>query len=617
MGINGGSLASGLHLPGRPQNMTARMAAALDLAAYRDPLIVLTTAAVLVPLASRLKISPVLGFLAAGILLGPTTLDAVFGGGHALEAITISSPDAVAAVAEIGIVFLLFLIALELSFERLTLMRRAVFGMGTAQVMLCGTVLAGLMAGMGFSTPVALVTGLALSLSSTAIIVEMLARQKRLSSGAGRASFAILLLQDLALVPLLLLVGVITASPGGGVDWTGMVSTLAIGVIAVSLIVIGGRLLLRPLFGLVVSTGSPDLFIAAAVLVALGTGVATAAAGLSMALGAFIAGLLLAETEYRKAIEATIEPFKSLLLGVFFFSVGMKINLAGVFAAPIPILGALAAMILIKAAIIAPLIRLFGFSSWSAVHAALLLAPAGEFAFVIIGLANEARLIDAAMTGQAFSVVALSMALIPLLDAIGKRIAERLRPVTPIAPEALTAPPDDSAIRSLIVGGGRVGQVVSEMLDRHKVAHLLIDRDPALVARLRRAGREGYYGDASNALFLERCGIKTALAVIITTDTSADIDSIIRTVRQGRPDIPIISRARDAKHAAALYALGVTDAVPETVEASLQLAEAALMDIGVPAGLVIASVHEQRDIFRAELKGRALRAKRDAGGSAA
>jgi monovalent cation:H+ antiporter-2, CPA2 family len=583
------------------------MATGLDLAAYKDTLIVLTTAAVLVPLASRLKISPVITFIVAGILLGPTTLASLTGTLPFIANITISSPDAVAAVAEIGIVFLLFLIALELSFERLSIMRRAVFGMGSLQLLLCGIVMAGLLRLYGLSAPVSLIIGLAISLSSTAIIIEMLARQKRLATGAGRASFSILLLQDLALVPLLLLVGVLTQTRGDGMDWTGMLTTLAIGIVAVTLIVIGGRLLLRPLFRLVVSTGSPDLFIAAAIFVALGTGVATAAAGLSMALGAFISGLLLAETEYRKAIEAVIEPFKTLLLGVFFFSVGMKIDLTVVAGSPVTIIVAIAIMILVKAILVAPLIRLFGFSNWSALHAALLLAPAGEFAFVIIGLGNAAGLIDGQLAALTFTVIALSMALLPAMDALGKRISARLRPATPLPPEATLNPPDDVKSRALVVGGGRVGQLVSDMLGRHDVPHFLIERDPDLVARLRRLGKEAYFGDAANASFLQRCGIMDAAALIITTDTNSDIESIVGTARAARSDIAIISRARDANHATKLYGLGVTDAVPETVEASLQLSEATLMGLGIAAGRVIASIHEQRDVYRSELKGRGLK----------
>jgi monovalent cation:H+ antiporter-2, CPA2 family len=585
------------------------MAIGLDLATYKDTLIVLTTAAVLVPLASRLKISPVITFITAGILLGPTTLAGLTDRLPFIANMTISSPDAVAAVAEIGIVFLLFLIALELSFERLTIMRRAVFGMGSLQLLLCGIAMASLLRLYGLSGPVSIVIGLAVSLSSTAIIIEMLARQKRLSTGAGRASFSILLLQDLALVPLLLLVGVLTQTPDQGVDWTGMFSTLAIGIIAVTLIVIGGRLLLRPLFRLVVSTGSPDLFIAAAIFVALGTGVATAAAGLSMALGAFIAGLLLAETEYRKAIEAVIEPFKSLLLGVFFFSVGMKIDLTVVAGSPITILLAILVMSAVKVAITAPLIKLFGFSNWSALHAALVLAPAGEFAFVIIGLGNAAGLVDGTLTALAFTVIALSMALLPALDALGKRVSARLRPLVPLPAEVSLKPPEDDVPRALVVGAGRVGQLVSDMLERHAVPHFLIERDPDLVARLRRMGKDAYFGDASNAIFLQRCGIAEAPALIITTDTSSDIESIVATARAARPDLAIISRARDAHHATKLYGLGVTDAVPETVEASLQLSEAALMGLGIAAGRVIASIHEQRDIYRNELKGRGLKSK--------
>lgn len=576
--------------------------AAVDIATYKDSLLVLATAAVVVPIVHRFRVSPILGFLAAGMLLGPHLLGALVPALPPLRYVTIDSPDAVGAVAEIGIVFLLFLIGLELSFERLTLMKRLVFGMGALQLVISGLCLVALGLLAGLPGPAAIVLGAALSLSSTAIVIEMLARQKRLSSATGRASFSILLFQDLAFVPIILLVGIL-ATGNAASPLLSIAAALAQGAFALLALIWVGRLVLRPLFRLVASTDSPDLFIAAAVLVALGTGVATAAAGMSMALGAFVAGLLLAETEYRRAIETIIEPFKSLLLGVFFFSVGMKIDPGLLLQRPGALLGVVAGVLLVKALTIAPLVRGFGFTPGTAIKCGLLLAPGGEFAFVIITQAMAGGVVDAATGTLVLTATALTMALTPGLDGLGRRIDKRLQPARVLPEEANVPPPDDHVPRAIVVGGGRVGRLVADMLTRHGVRHLMVDRDPQLVARLRREGRDAFYGDASQLPFLQRCHLDEATALIITIDTQAGIDAIVTVARQERPDLVIIARARDAAHATQLYRLGVTDAVPETIEASLQLSEAALVGLGVPTGLVIASIHEQRDVFRAALQG--------------
>jgi len=341
--------------------------------------------------------------------------------------------------------------------------------------------------------------------------------------------------------------------------------------------------------------------------VAVGSGLLSAAAGLSMTLGAFLAGLLLSETEYRKAIEATIEPFKGLLLGVFFFSVGMTLDVGWVAHNLLAVLAATASLLAVKGAIVLGLARAFGISWRSAIESAFLLGPGGEFAFIAIGLAVTWGVVAPAIGTFAIVITTLTMVLIPIVDRVGRTVARRLVPALPPDPEALVAPPADIEARALVIGHGRVGELVSDMLLRHKVPHLVTERDAKLVATWRKRGHPIYFGDAKNPEFLKRCGIADVAAVIITIHQQDEIDELVTVIRSIRQNVVIVARARDAKHASHLYQLGVTDAVPETIEASLQLSEATLVGLGLPAGPVIASIHEKRDEFRAVLQAAAGR----------
>jgi monovalent cation:H+ antiporter-2, CPA2 family len=576
------------------------MASALDMAAYKDGLIVLTTAAVIVPLVNRLKFSPILGFLAAGIVLGPKGLGALTTQFPYLDFVTVTGEKQITAIAELGIVFLLFLIGLELSPQRLLTMRRLVFGLGGLQILVSTAALGAILIQWGLSPGPAVIIGASLSLSSTAIVVELLSRSGRISTTTGRASFAVLIAQDIAVVPLLFLVGVVGGEHNGPL-WLALGLALGEGILAIVAIVIVGRVVLKPLFRLVAAPDNPEFFIAATILVAVGTGVASAIAGLSMALGAFVAGLVLAETEYRRAIEVAIEPFKSLLLGVFFFSVGMSIDPSAIWHSPLLIIAGLCILIVVKAFIAFILARLFKISIASSLEAAFLLAPGGEFAFIVIAMALDVQLVKRDVAELLLTIVAVSMAALPFLAIAGRHMAKNFVRAA-LSPEALTKPPSDLMRRAIVVGHGRVGQVVCDMLDRHKVPYLATDRDAGLVTLWRQRGRDVFYGDASNPLFLKSCGIDQASAVIITIHVSSKVRDIVKATRALRDDIIIVARARDAAHARELYAAGVTDAVPETIEASLQLSEAALVDLGVPTGFVIASVHEKRDEFRHELQ---------------
>jgi CPA2 family monovalent cation:H+ antiporter-2 len=579
------------------------VAAALDPSTYKEIVLVLGTAAIVVPAFMRLGVSPVFGYLIAGALLGPDGLGRLGAAVPWLQAITVTDRAQIAHLAEAGIVFLLFMIGLELTIQRLLTMRRLVFGLGAAQVGLAGGLMT--IAGLWFGLePVAaLIIGFSLALSSTAIVVQLLADQKRMGSATGRASFAVLLFQDIAVVPLLVLIGVLTSGIGGSL--LGGLGFAAIkAAIAVAAIIGIGRYLLRPLFRMVAKTGNSEFFMAASLLVVIGTGLVTAASGLSMALGAFVAGLILAETEYRREIEATIEPFKGLLIGVFFFSVGMSLDIAVLLREPLRLLAACVGLLVLKAIVLFVLARVFGIVRHAAAESALLMAPAGEFAFVAVGLAVTGGIIADEAGKSAIAVASITMALTPLLAVAGARVASRLRPVA-AGHTAATAPLPvltDERPKVIVAGYGRVGELVVDMLEEHKVTYVAIDGNPDNVAMGRKRGRNVQFGDASRIDFLERCGLDQATVLVATMDSRLAVEAVAKAARVRRADLTIVARAKDPRHAASLYEAGVTEAVPEAVEASLHISEATLIGAGIPLGFVIASVHERRDRHRAEFQ---------------
>ncbi len=575
------------------------MAGTSEIFVFKDALILLGTAAVVAPVVHRLKISPVLGFLVVGAALGPHGLGRLAEHSRAIDWLTVTGERQISFIADLGIVFLLFFIGLELSLRRLVTMRRLVFGLGGLQAILSAVMISLVGWRLGLPASAAIIIGACLALSSTAIVMELLSGQRRMMSTTGRTSFAILLAQDLAVVPLLFLISALGTHAEGSVT-QGIVLALVEAAIAIAVIALVGRLVLKPLFRLAASTDNPEFFMAATLLIAVGSGVIAAYAGLSMALGAFIAGLLLAETEYRRAVEAMIDPFRGLLLGVFFFSVGMHIDLSFIWHEPRLVIGGFFALMIAKAVLLAPLCRMFGVPWPASVETGLLLAPGGEFAFIGIGLATQNELVDGRIAAAVLAIVSLTMATLPFMSLFARGAAQRLRQVSGEA-AAPQQPPADQVKRVIVVGHGRVGQLVCDLLDEHKIPYLAVDRDAAGVERWRQLGRPVYFGDASNPLFLQRCGVDEATGIIVTIDTSA-VDDVVRAVRARRSDVMIIARAHDAQHARHLYTLDVTDTVPETIEASLQLAESALVGLGVPMGLVIASIHERREQVRNELQ---------------
>jgi CPA2 family monovalent cation:H+ antiporter-2 len=567
-----------------------------ELSLYSDALLFLATAGVVAPLFVRLRISPVLGYVLAGALLGPYGFGRLAGRAPWLDNMLLTDVETIHRLAEFGVVTLMFTIGLELSFERLKSLRRLVFGLGPAQLVIGTALIAGAAMLAGQTPAAALAFGAALSLSSTAMVVPALAEAKLQRGPIGRYAFAVLLFQDLMVAPLLFMVSMLSGGGQGGFAWR-LVLTVAPAALAVGAVILIGRVGLRPLFRSVALTRSPEFFMAACLLVVLGAALIASASGLSMALGAFIAGLLLAETEFRREIEVTIEPFKGLLLGLFFVSVGAELDLSLALAKPALVFGALGAFVALKTVSLFPLALIFGASPAASRDVALALGPGGEFAFVLIGVGVAGGLFEPEIGRIALLAAALSMVTIPFLVRWIGVLAAR-RKASHIPAEARIAPPESQDSRAILVGYGRVGRLIGDMLEVHKIPYIAVDLDANVVAEARAEGKPAYYGDATRAEFLRNCGIETARAVVVTMTAPEKTTEVVELARELRPDVCLVARARDAEHARELYALGVTDAVPETIEASLQLSEAVLVDLGIPMGYVIASIHEKRDEYR-------------------
>ena len=569
------------------------MAVEADPANYKEAVLFLAAAGVVVPLFHRLRVSPVLGFLLAGVAIGPHGFGQLAERWPVFSAFTVQKDEDIAVVAEFGVVFLLFMIGLELSAERLKALRTLVFGLGGLQVLVCGAVVAAAALALGLSPTAALVLGAALALSSTAIVLPVLLARHEADSPVRRSTFAILLLQDLAVAPILVALA-LAARGGDPVD-----GALALGgkALALAAFAVALRLGLQPMLRSSARSRLGELFLAACLLIVLGAALVASLVGLSMALGALVAGLVLAATEFRRAAEAVVEPFRGLLLGLFFVSVGISLDLELAVARPGPVLAAVAALVLGKALLIYALARAFRASPAAALQAALVLAPAGEFAFVILDQAAAARLLPPDVAALALVSATLSMFAIPLLSVLGERLARAID-VEPVAPP----PSRTGAGRGvIIVGYGRVGRLVADMLDRHGIEHVAIDSDVDRVRAERARGAPIWFGDAGRPELLERSGVHGAAGLVVTLDEPGSAERVVALARSLRPDLTIIARARDETHAHRLYECGATDAVPETFEAGLQLAENTLVDVGVPMGLVIASIHEKRDEVRLRL----------------
>jgi monovalent cation:H+ antiporter-2, CPA2 family len=578
------------------------MVGIVDIAAFKEPVIILTAAAIIVPLFHRLKISPVLGFILCGVILGPSGLGAFATSAPWLYAFTIQDKASIATMAEFGIVFLMFAIGLELSLERIKVLRKTVFGLGSAQVGISAlAIFAVCYLALNMSGTASAVVGLALSLSSTAVVMQTLAEQKRLTTPAGRGAFGVLLFQDLAVVPILFAVSML-APDRMGLGIAGFMKSLFVAVLATAAAIVIGRLLLRPVFRQAARTRSPEIFMAACLLVLIATSLGAAAAGLSMTLGAFLAGLLLAETEYRREVETTIQPFKGLLLGVFLVSVGMSVDIYKTLERPLEIGLSVVGLVTLKALIVSFLGPFFGIKRPGATKAGLLLGPGGEFAFVVLALAVSFNVVRQDQADFALLVTAITMCSIPFLarfgiGALAAKVTTSQAPETALAAAALSG----AESHVIVAGYGRVGVVVVDLLEQQGLPYLAVDANIERVRRARKEGRNIYFGDAARAEFLRACGIGHAKALVVTMDGGASVDEVVKAAHLERDDLPIVARARDGDHAVHLYNLGVQEAVPETLEASLQVGEALLVEAGVPMGKILVAIHDKRATMRAAL----------------
>ena len=558
-----------------------------------DALVILGAAGIVIPAFARIRISPVIGFILIGILVGPSGLGGMAGEQPWLNYVTISNPEAIEPFAEFGIILLLFSIGLELSFRRLWGMRRLVFGVGAAELFLSAAVIGFALLSTGESWGGATALGLALALSSTAIVLPLVGTE----SPVGRSALAMLLFEDLAIVPIIFLLGALAPHAASG-GFGGLADTLLLGALVVLAMLVLGRLLLPRLFAQAARTKSPELFLSASLLVVIVASLATAAVGLSPIMGALIAGILIAETDYQSEVEVMTAPFRGLGLGVFLITVGMSVDLALIAADWASILAAVAGVVVVKAVVTAALLRIEGARGAVAAETGVLMASPSETTLVVLGAASAAQLIDAESASFWQIVTAVGLTITPLLAQLGRlagrRVERRADDIPPIAP-------GEAAPAAVVIGFGRVGRLVAEMLATHNRSYVAVDSNVDTVAAAREEGFPIIFGDVSRPELVDRLNLGHASALILTMDNPVLTVRLVTKVRAWCPNLTIVARARDAAHAAELYRAGATDAVPETLESSLQLSEAVLVDLGIAMGPVIASIHEKRAELRKEI----------------
>jgi CPA2 family monovalent cation:H+ antiporter-2 len=563
------------------------MAGEFGTSGFSDALVILGAAGIVIPAFARLRISPVIGFILVGMIVGPSGLGGLTDKFPWLNYLTISNPEAIDPFAELGIILLLFAIGLELSFRRLFAMRRAVFGIGAAELLLGAALIGGPLFLLGQNPSSAAALGFALAMSSTALVLPIAGT----TSPVGKAAFAMLLFEDLALVPLLFLLGSAGIHAASGlleVGWKGAL------VIAGLLVI--GRFLLPSLFAQAARTKSPELFLAVSLLVVILASIATGAVGLSPILGALIAGVLIAETDYRSEVEVVTAPFRGLALGIFLITIGMRIDMRQLAEIWPELVLALVGVLLVKALVTSFLLRMSGSRVGVAAETGLLMASPSETTLILLGAAAATGIIaqDTATFWQAVTAVGLTIT--PLLAMLGRSAARR------VDPQSMDVPTDEGTKgRTIIFGFGRVGRMVADMLREHGKSYLAVDSDIDNVLAARESGYAILFGDVARNELVEKLHLGHAAALVLTMDDPVLVARIARRVRGWCPQLAIIARARDTEHAAKLYEAGVTDAVPETLEASLQLSEAVLVDIGVAMGPVIASIHEKRSELRSEI----------------
>lgn len=570
------------------------MAAQFQTTPLSDALVILGAAGIVIPAFARFRVSPVIGFILVGILAGPKGLGSLVGEHPWLGYLTITNPHAIEPFAEFGIILLLFSIGLELSFKRLWGMRRLVFGLGAAELLMSALIVGGALFLLGQSWGGAAGLGLALALSSTALVLPMVGT----TGPVGRSAFAMLLFEDLAIVPIIFFLGAL-APQASGEGWMALARTIVLGAAVIGAMLVLGRLLLPRLFGQAARTKSPELFLSVSLLVVIVASLASAAVGLSAIVGAIVAGILIAETDYSNEVEVITAPFRGLALGVFLITVGMGLDVREVAAQWEILLLALVAIVMIKSAVTFGLLRLSGARKAVAAETGLLMASPSETTLIVLTTAMAAGLISAETASFWTVVTALGLTVTPLLARIGRDAARRVDVGTDL--DALPHDLGEAAPRVVVIGFGRVGRLVADMLTNHGRAYIAVDSNIDNVAAARRAGIPILFGDVSRPELMDRLHLGRATALVLTMDDPVLTVRLTKKVRAWCPGLTIVARARDAGHAAELYRAGATDAVPETLEASLQLSEAVLVELGIAMGPVIASIHEKRAELRKEI----------------
>jgi len=558
----------------------------------KDALVFLFAVGIIVPLFRLLKLPKVVGFLIAGVALGPYALGALAETWPVLELISISHPEAAAPFAELGILFLLFLLGLEFSFETLWGMRRSVFGIGGLQAGL-STVIIGTAAFLfGLSTSSAIIIGLALALSSTAIVMQLLIDERRVASPAGHTAYGVLIFQDILVAPILIFIGFVSQDTQAGLAAI-IAEAFVEGLLAIFIIFLLGRFLLRHVFRLAASVGGRDFLMALTLLTVLGAAVIMANAGLSMALGAFLAGLLLGETEFKHQTEVDLEPFKGLLLGLFFITMGMSLNLEVIGRLLPQILLGVAALLMVKIAVLALVCRLVSGRKAQSVEIALLLSPAGEFAFVILTAATAGGALDLETAAFIAAIVGISMLLNPFLGRLGRSLGSRLEKSEPDISKI-----DDFTHHQghvIVVGFGRVGHSFAQILRSENAELVALDHDVAKVRKGNDDGWQVYLGDGARPEMLDRVGIAGAGMLIVTVNNVESAKTVVARARKKRPDMPIFVRAQDPDHARDLVKAGATFVIPDVIEAALQLALRALLVFGYNEETVRDRIAAERD----------------------
>lgn len=565
----------------------------MHLEGMSDALVVLGAAGIVIPIFARFRITPIIGFIVIGILVGPAGLGSMTDQYPWLYYVTITEPEAIEPFAEFGIVLLLFSIGLELSFNRLWALRKLVFGVGAFELLGSGIVIGIVLFMMGQNAAGALGLGLALALSSTALILPIAGAD----TAVGKAALAMLLFEDIAIVPIIFLLGAL--APNSDAGWAGLANTLWLSALTLGIMMVLGRLVLPRLFGQAARTKSPEVFLAASLLVVIIASLVTAAVGLSPIVGALLAGLLIAETEYHGEVETITAPFKGLALGVFLITVGMSIDLRVIAENWVTLAIAVSGVVLVKATITAILLRFSGAGRGVAAETGVLMGSPSETTLIVLTAASAAQLIQSS-TAQFWQIVtAIGLTITPLLAKLGRNIARRIerREIDGQKDEVGSSEP-----RTVIIGFGRVGRLIADMLKAHGQTFIAVESDIDAVAQGRREGYPVVFGDVSRAEMLDKLQLGHARALILTMDEPVLMARIVKRVRSWLPALPIITRARDGVHASELYRAGASLAVPETLESSLQLSEAVLVDLGIPMGPVIASIHEKRDEYRTRIK---------------